>query len=132
MIHYEFLTRILQENTTYWIVAKMNTDRDDNRRDDSILFVAIPNDTRRNVKLEEITFLELDNLARRCVENIFLNERYGPFQYQVTLYDAYDGFPVEVNAHDFLRQAFTITPKPKDISSYRELHRIIKENETPL
>jgi len=94
----DMLKKILMSEEEYWIVARKETAREYGhtvRLKDLILFIAIPHETPRNLKYEELTVAEVEKLDRAYIEqNIPINSSYPPFQRGITLYDVYEGYPI--------------------------------------
>jgi len=93
-----FLKKVLMSNADYWVVAKRNSYRNFakwKQGEDSIMLVSFPG-IEVNLKYEEITLKHIEDLYKAKLDfNIFLNEDYPPFQFGQSLYDVYDGFPLE-------------------------------------
>lgn len=135
-MHYEFLSKIMQSGSNYWCVSKMdrvnNCGRDE-RLGDQIILIAIPYTITLNIPADQVKFVDLEKLGRVDVDNIFLNVDYPPFQYNVTLYDVYDGFPLDQGCiRDFLKQALSLKSDQPGIYAYKELYKQIVEDSKPL
>jgi hypothetical protein len=129
-MHYDFLNKMLQANETYWCVAKMNLVNRlgrNERLDDQIALIAIPYGTNMGIPANDVTFRQIEDLGRAKVDNVFLSEDYPPFQIGITMYDVYDGFPIEGKyAKEFLKQALTLKTT-QGIYGYKELYKTISE-----
>lgn len=128
-----FLSEILQADQKYWVVAKKNVDHTHigrGKRDpDSILLIGIPNRIKLGLERDKITLVALEELEGIHLNNIYLNEYYPPFQYNVTLHDAYRGFPLYVSPKEFLKEAIRLDSK--DIGEYEKIAKrmeLLKED----
>jgi hypothetical protein len=122
MENIDFLKQILMSDAEYWVVAKMvetNSMGRMERNKDDIMLISIPRQTRRNLKYEEITLADLEKLRNADVDNIFLNNSYPPFQYGVTFWKVYLGFPITKNIRGFMIDALALVSD--DIFEYKKL-----------
>jgi hypothetical protein len=105
MKNINFLKEILMSDCEYWIVAKKNIYRNKlkwEEGEDDIIFISIPHTIKRPKKYEEITLKDIDELNIVEIDNIYLTSNYSPFQVNFTLYNVYDGFPIENYNSDIL------------------------------
>ena len=124
----DLLKQILETDHVYWVVAKENTANEycrTVRKDDSILFIAIPQNVKRGSKYEEITLKEFEDLKHLYMDsNIFLSpENYPPFQLYISFSSLHDGFPITIhnkNINEFIVKAIEL--KSTDIYKIKELH----------
>lgn len=134
----DLLKQILETDHTYWVVSKENTANEycrTVRKDDSILFIAIPQDVRRGLKYDEITLKQFEELKHSQMDsNIFLSpENYPPFQLYVSFFSLHDGFPVTINAkkiNEFIIKSIEL--KSTDMYAIKALHDGLLEQEDAL
>ena len=134
----DLLKQILETDHVYWVVAKENTANEYCkivRKDDSILFIAIPQNVKRGSKYEEITLKEFEDLKHLYMDsNIFLSpENYPPFQLYVSFSSLHDGFPVTINAkkiNEFIIKSIEL--KSTNMYAIKSLHDGLLEPEEAL
>ena len=119
----DFIKEVLMSTSEYWIVAKKTDHRSGfelKRREDQIIFIAIPKDIKRGLKYEEITLQEMEKLHNAYIEqNVFINTDYPPFQQYITLRDVYNGYPIEYNIKEFMLKALAL--KSNELYNYKAL-----------
>jgi len=112
MNNLDFLKKIIMSTDEYWIVARGEYSRQYGntvKGKDSILFIAIPKGIRRGLKYEDIMLKDIEIAKSSIVsQNIFINRDYPPFQDMISMYDIYDGYPVEKNSKEFLQCALAL------------------------
>lgn len=126
----DFLVKILSSSNEYWVICFRYTGAS-NVEFSSIAIIGIPYSVTLNRPVDEIRYKELDKLRDVHLHNIFLSENYPPFQQNINLYSAVDGFPITCNKKNFLKAAIQMSPS-KDLFDYKELHKSLVEEETPL
>lgn len=126
----DFLAKILSSNETYWVV-QFRMIGASSHEFVSVAMVAFPASVHLSTNESDIRYIDLKSLQRLELPNVYLSEDYPPFQYNITLYDAHDGFPVTANKKKFLQIALNAKPT-KDLYFYKELHNELIKEETPL
>jgi hypothetical protein len=127
MDNLDFLKQILIEEHEYYIVAEKNESYSGRRSEffkDSIMLICIPYGIKRGVKPKEILLCDIENLRYIELQNIYINERYAPFQQGINLCNIYKGFPIKGDVQDFLIKALAL--KSDSIFDYRELAESIE------
>lgn len=123
MENIKFLSQVLTTAHEYWIVAKKNeynTIARSGRDKDSIIFLAIPKDVKRNIPYDAIRLVDLEKLQKSAMDcNVFINESYAPFQIGQHFYDIFEGYPIERNQKEFLIKALEL--KSDKIWDYKVL-----------
>lgn len=122
MDNLNFLKKLITTDNDYWIVAMKNEDGRGERYKDSIMFISLPYGRKIYSNEKEILLSDIEELRRSCVNNIFLNESYPPFQIGQDLYNVYIGFPVEFDGRDakqVLIEALNVNST--SIADYREI-----------
>lgn len=114
MRNIEFLTEILTTRHDYWIAS-----RKEYNKSCSVWMIVIPNNIRRELKKEEILLTDLEALQKLYVMNICISEPYAPFQYGISMYNFYRGYPVIKDVKDTLKKALELGSK--DIFQYKEM-----------
>lgn len=111
-MYVNFLKSVLMSEDQYWIVAQINEYHnvvDRGKRDkDSIILTCIPYGLTRGVKEDEILFSQMEKLRRSELLSIHINQAFAPFQQGITFYNIYDGYPIQGNVHQFLKQALVL------------------------
>lgn len=126
----DFLAKILSSHETYWVI-QFRMIGASNHEFVTVAFVAMPTSVHLDTKEDDIRYKDLRDLQRVELPNVYLSEDYPPFQCNITLYDAHDGFPVICNKRNFLRAALNMS-RTKDLYDYKALHESLLEEETPL
>ena len=115
----------------YWIVARKTEANEYGRlvrKEDQIIFIAIPKDIKRGLKYEEITLQEVEKLHRSYVDqNIFINCDYPPFQNYISFHDIYKGYPIEHKIKEFMLKALEL--KSNELYKYKDLIYVEPINE---
>lgn len=130
MNNIDFLEKILTTNYEYWIVSKKEI-WSTGKADFSVWFISVPYIINRGIKREDVKLIELRDLQGMEVPNISLSEDYPPFQYGITFYNLWIGFPLlSGSPKEFLKKALEI--KSKDIFVYKEnLKEFLELNNQP-
>lgn len=130
----EFFKKVMTSHDGYWVVSKKKEGREYGdwvRKNDTIVFIAIPEKWKRGLKPNEILLIDVENYQREFIDcNIYLNEAYPPFQQGQSLSDVTDGFPVktELGINEFIAQAIQL--ESDNLFDYKKLmDRILESKE---
>lgn len=123
MENVSFLKEILTTDHEYWVVARREDVRlygQDKRMEDSIWFICVPRlNFARPYNEETLLLKDIERLRGAEVENISLTHDYAPFQYGVSMYNIYRGYPVKNPGKDFIVKALAINST--DLWDYKDL-----------
>ena len=132
MDNINFLSKILSTKHEYWVVAKKNeynTIARKGRDNDSIMLITIPTNIKRGVEYNDIKLIDLEKLQKVNIDcNIFLNESYPPFQVNQSLYNIFDGHPIESKQRLYLIKALDLDSN--DLWDYKKLIDEVCKKET--
>lgn len=117
------LEKILTSNYEYWVLKKEYGDGST----PPIIFCAIPLEVPRGLKRENIRLIDLEQLYRIDIENVFLNKNISPFQIRVNLSSVTEAYPVTCNSKEFLKRALQL--ESNDIRDYVKLINELSEKE---
>lgn len=119
-----FLKQILQSNSEYWVVAKKDSRRNggvDESLPDDIIFISIPQHLI-NKKYEDIKLSDLEELdSLRDISGIHLSKSYTPFQYGISMYRCYKGFPVEKKIREFIEKVISL--RNNNLYYYEDIYK---------
>lgn len=122
MDNLSFLKEILTTRHEYWIVARKQEYNEYGRMKrgkDSIWFIVIPHDVRRELKPDEILLSEVEDLRNRQLQNIAISEPFPPFQHGISLYSVHSGYPITGNIKEALKKI--LNADCGDLWDYKEL-----------
>lgn len=126
-MHIDLLKKILMSKSTYWVIAfknKMQNCGRTERLDDEIVILGIPPSITIGLAYEEIRLLDIEKLYREPMNaNVYLSTDYAPFQHGRSMYEAYDGFPIEED----VRIVFNELIKAKKSNSLYDYKKIMQE-----
>lgn len=118
-----FLTKILADDSEYWVVAKPNTTRqyfETKRTENDIALISLT-DIKRPMQLGELTINQLEPiLSKDILTNLFLTS-YSPFQWGINLKSFDDGFPLDskTDIRKFTIEALKL--ESRNLSDYKKL-----------
>ncbi|MFT6841372.1 MAG: hypothetical protein ACJASR_000132 [Psychroserpens sp.] len=127
----EILTEILTSTDDYYIGTKrgITTNMTQEKYKDEVIFFSPPQ-VKRGLARNDITLRDLEELENAPIlTNIWLSNKYPPFQHGFSLSDISQLHCINSSSHDFLREASNL--KSSDIWEYEQIDKIlnIKEND---
>jgi hypothetical protein len=125
MKNLELLTKMLTTDCEYWIVVyEVEHRKCDNTTE--IVLVSKPYDMAVS-NYEGLLLKDVEKLYNKaCLTNIFITNRYAPFQPGIRFSDFARGYPITCDVKVFLIKAFEL--QSKDLFDYKKIIDELNEN----